>query len=91
MKRLRARSPNLPDPPGEDITRKNRKDARSGVHPEVHFKSELPTEPPAFATTTARPAMWPYVWLALSAIAMTGWLAAIVWIAVAFAGWLWDF
>jgi hypothetical protein len=90
MKRPRvARSPNLPDPHGENIAGKNRKDARSGVHAQVNLKSDLPTDPSASATT-ARRAMWPYAWLTLSGIAMAGWLAAIIWIAVAFVRWLWD-
>lgn len=86
-----ARSPSLPDPRGEDTARQNRnKDVRSSVRVQVNLKSKLPTQPPASATTALR-AIWPYVWLALSGIAMAGWLAAIVWIAVAFVRWLWDF
>jgi hypothetical protein len=86
------RSPNLPDPHGEDNSGQNRnKDVRSGVDVSVNFKPELPTEPQERDTTRHRLAIWPYVWLALIGVAMVGWLAGTVWLAVILVRWLWDF
>jgi hypothetical protein len=60
---------------------------QSGVTGSVNIQSKLAIEPaPA---TKRRGAIWPLAWLALSGVAMVGWLLAIGWIAVTFVGWLW--
>jgi hypothetical protein len=82
-----APSPNFPDP---HSGQNRNKDVPGIVDVSVNFKSELPTEP-QHATTKPRLAIWPYAWLALTGVAMAGWLVGIVWLAVLLVRWLWNF
>jgi hypothetical protein len=60
---------------------------QSGVSASMNIKSKPPAVHPKPPT---RAPIWPWLWIALTAVATVGWLIAIGWATVALAKWILD-